>query len=405
MKLVQINATCGQGSTGKICVSVSELLTEWGIENYIFYASGNSDYSLSRCYMHSREIKLQALKSRILGNYGFNSNSATRRLLKQLEEINPDVVHLHNLHGHNCNLDKLFSYFREKKIKVFWTFHDCWAFTGYCPYYTMIGCEKWKTGCKNCPQRRKYSWFFDRSHFLYEKKKAVLSDLDLTIITPSQWMADQVKQSFLNRYEIKVINNGIDLSVFSPRLSDFRKKYQCEDKFILLGVAFDWDPRKGLDVFQQLAERLDDRFQIVLVGTNDKIDQQLDRRIISIHRTQNQQELAEIYSAADLFLNPTREENYPTVNMEALACGTPVATFQTGGSPEMLDETCGVIIPVNDVEALHREIKRTAWQRPFSENACLARARAFDANNRFKEYVDLYGSINWNKKTDCDLYP
>lgn len=394
MKVVQINVTCGSGSTGKICVAVSDLLSMRDIENYILFSSGETKHPQGHRYMSHLEIKLQALQSRIFGNYGFNSRGATKRIIKILERIEPDVVHLHNLHGHNCNLELLFSYLREKKTKIYWTFHDCWAFTGYCPHYDMIGCEKWKTGCENCPQYRRFSWFFDRSHFLYEKKKAALSDLDLTIITPSQWMANQVKQSFLNRYEIKVIHNGIDLSVFHPRQSDFRKKYHCEDKFVLLGVAFDWSYRKGLDVFQELAERLDERFQIVLVGTNDKIDQQLHQRIISIHRTQNQQELAEIYSAADLFLNPTREENYPTVNMEAIACGTPVVTFDTGGSAEMLYNACGIVVAKNDIESLQAAIETVHMHQPAYQEKCIQYSHRFVAADRFKEYVALYEKEN-----------
>lgn len=391
MKVVQLNITCGSGSTGKICVAVSKLLTEQGVENYILYSSGTSDYPLGIRYMSPVEVKLQALLSRIFGNYGFNSIAATRRIIAQLEKIQPDIVHLHNLHGHNCNLELLFSYLREKRIKIYWTFHDCWAFTGYCPYYDMQGCEQWKTGCKKCPERRKYSWFFDRSSFLYEKKKKILNDLDLTIITPSQWLADQIKQSFLNKYEVQIIHNGIDLSVFYPQESDFRVKYKCEDKYILLGVAFDWGRRKGLDVFQKLAERLDDRFQIVLVGTNDEIDKILPENIISIHRTRDQKELAQIYTAADLFVNPTREENYPTVNMEAIACGTPVVSFDTGGSGEILDEACGITVGKDKIEELLREIRRISEARPFTKDNCLMRAKNFDMKARFREYIKLYG--------------
>ena len=275
MKIVQINSVCGSGSTGKICVAVSELLTKQRVENYILYALGNSNDPLAKKYMSSGDARLQALKSRIFGNYGFQSKKATKRLIRELDEILPDIVHLHNLHSHNAHLGLLFSYLKEKKIKVFWTFHDCWAFTGYCTYYDMVGCDRWKTSCKNCPAKKRFSWFFDRSHDLLLKKKQLFSGLDLTIITPSQWLADQVKQSFLNEYEVKVIHNGIDLSVFRPRQSDFREKYHLENKFIILGVAFKWETRKGLDVFLELNQRLDDRYQIALVGTNEAIDKQL----------------------------------------------------------------------------------------------------------------------------------
>jgi glycosyltransferase involved in cell wall biosynthesis len=394
VKLVQINATCGAGSTGKICVSISEMLNAKGVDNYILYASGQSDYARGLRYMDHKEVKLQALRSRILGNYGFNSKAATRRLLAQLDRIAPDIVHLHNLHGHNCNLEMLFSYFKEKGIRLYWTFHDCWAFTGYCPYYDIVKCEKWKNQCENCPQRKASSWFFDRSQYLFEKKKALFTGLDLTIVVPSDWMAKQVKQSFLRNYEVKVIHNGIDLSVFCPTESDFRQRYGCQDKFIVLGVAFGWGARKGLDVLIELAKRLDERFQIVLVGTDDRVDRQLPQNIISIHRTGNQAELAAIYTAADLFVNPTREENYPTVNMEALACGTPVLTFRTGGSPEILDDSCGAVVDKDDLDGLEREILRIFEDRPYTRQACLERAREFDCHQRFEEYVKLYEEKN-----------
>jgi len=390
MTVVQINATCGAGSTGKICVAVSKELSGAGIENHILYSSGTSDYPLGICYMEPVEIKFQALRSRVFGNYGFNSRRATKRLLAYLDRLQPDVVHLHNLHGHNCDLELLLGYIRDKKIKLFWTFHDCWVFTGYCPHFAMVGCSNWKTACGDCPQRRTYSWFFDRSRQLQARKKAALADQDLTIITPSQWLADLVKESFLGDYPVKVLHNGIDLAVFRPRESDFRQKHGLEDKFIVLGVAFGWDPRKGLDVFLDLANQLDDRFQIVLVGTDDAVDRQLPAHILSVHRTQNQQELAELYTAADVFVIPTREDNFPTVNLESLACGTPVITFDTGGSPESLDETCGIVVPQNDVDAMEEAIRWVCLEKSFSPEACRKRAEEFDQESCFARYLELY---------------
>ena len=391
MKIVQINTVCDNDSTGKICAGISKQLTVHGVENYIIYTSGHSPHPHGiRCA--EKFPKLQALCSRMLGNYGFNSRGTTNRIISELERISPDIVHLHNLHGHNVHLGILFSYLKEKNLKVFWTFHDCWAFTGYCPYYDIAACNRWQTGCQDCPQRSRYSWFFDRSNLLYKKKMQLFLGLDLTIITPSQWLADQVKQSFLKEHPVKVIHNGIDLSLFQPKVSTFREKYHLEkDKFILLGVASLWAARKGLDVFVRLAQRLNpEKFQIVLVGTNDKIDKQLPANIISIHRTENQEQLAEIYSAADLFVNPTREENFPTVNIESLACGTPVLTFRTGGSPEMLDETCGYVVEKDDLEALLQQINSAYEKRPFSAQNCIKKASNYAAMDKFQEYYELY---------------
>lgn len=393
MKIVQINATCGIGSTGKICTGISGLMNQNDIENYILFSSRTNGDPLGIPCSDDRYLRIQALKSRLLGNYGFNSKRATGQMIRELERIGPDVVHLHNIHGHDCDLELLFSWFRKNHTKLIWTFHDCWAFTACCPHFTMVKCEKWKTRCSNCIQRREYSWFFDRSSVLFEKKKRLFSGLDLTIVTPSRWLAGLVKESFLKDHPVKVVNNGIDLEVFQPVQSDFRSRYALEGKKLLLGVSFGWGVKKGLDVFLELARRLPEEYRIVLVGTDPQVDKLLPERIISIHRTQNQRELAEIYSAADVFVNPTREDNYPTVNMESLACGTPVLTFRTGGSPEIIDETCGAVVDCDDVDAMEKEILRICEERPYTKNDCLKKAASFDQKERFKEYLELYERI------------
>ena len=390
MKIVQINTSCGVGSTGKICVSISKILNEKEIENYILYSAKSNGYELGIQCASDKYIKFQALKSRIFGNYGFNSKSATKRIISELERIQPDIVHLHNIHGHDCNLAIICEYLRSKKIKVYWTFHDCWTFTGYCTYFSFENCNKWKTGCSNCIQYKNFSWFFDRSSKLYQRKKDLFNGLNLTIITPSQWLADLVKRSFLSEYPVRVINNGIDLNMFKPIESDFRKKYKIDNKKIVLGVANGWEQRKGLDVFIELSKRLSDDYKITLIGTNETIDQNLSDKIISIHRTNNQTELAEIYSAADVYVNPTREDNYPTVNMEAIACGTPVITFKTGGSPEMIDKNCGSVVDCDDIDFLEKEIIRICETKPYSKEQCLEKAKTFDANIKFLEYVNMY---------------
>lgn len=394
MKTVQINTTCGIGSTGKICVGISQVLDTKNIENYILYScKTNGDAHGIGC-SDGKYIKLQALKSRVFGNYGFNSSKATRKIIGELEAINPDIVHLHNIHGHDCNLQMLFDYFRQKKIKLIWTFHDCWAFTGYCPHFTMMKCDKWTSQCGNCVQKRCYSWFFDKSGELFEKKRKLFQGLDLVIVTPSVWLSELVKRSFLKDYPVVVINNGIDLDVFKPTEGDFRKKYGLENKKVVLGVSFGWDERKGLDVFIKLSKSIPDGYKIVLVGTSDKTDEKLPDNIISVHRTNNQKELAQIYSSADVFVNPTREENYPTVNMEAIACGTPVLTFRTGGSPEMLDDTCGAVVDCDDIDALEKEIIRICEDKPYTKSVCVSKSDEFDKNERFKEYLELYERIN-----------
>jgi glycosyltransferase involved in cell wall biosynthesis len=329
---------------------------------------------------------------------GFNGCFAcisTWLFLRKLNKIKPDLLHFHNLHDSYINLPMLFNYVKKHKIKVVWTLHDCWAFTGHCPYFTLAKCDKWKTGCGNCPQKNIYpKTYLDTTSFMWKKKREWFTGIEnLTIVTPSQWLADLVKQSFLKDYPVKVINNGIDLEIFKPTDSDFRKKYHLEDKYIVLGVAFGWGIRKGLDAFIELAQRLDERFQIVLVGTDDKVDQQLPSNIISIHRTHNQQELAEIYSAVDIFVNPTREEVFGLVNAETLACGTPIVTFKTGGCPEIINEKSGVVVDVDDVNEMERQIVRICTEKVFSSEDCVERAKIFDQNKKFMEYVKLYDDL------------
>lgn len=229
---------------------------------------------------------------------------------------------------------------------------------------------------------------------MWKLKRKWFSGLEnMVLVTPSQWLASLCKQSFLKDYPVKVINNGIDLDIFRPRESNFREKYSLGQKYILLGVAFDWSFRKGLDVFKDLSCQLPDSYQIVLVGTNDLIDKELPDKIISIHSTNSQQDLVEIYSAADVFVNPTREDTYPTVNMEALACGIPVVTFDTGGSPEILDSSCGIVVPVDNNNEMLKSIRQVCERQHLETDTCLSRAKQFDITHRFKEYIELYEDL------------
>ena len=399
MKVAIINMI-PYGSTGKIMLHLADILRENGIMARTYSTTPYDQKAKKRVeglqghyeWGSFSENKRHYYLGSLLDRNGCFSKRGTKNLIKDLEEFSPDVIHLHNLHKHCINLPMLFKYLKKRKRKVVWTLHDCWAFTGHCPNFEMIGCDKWKTGCYKCSQYKAYpKSYIDRSKSMYKLKKKWFTGIeDMTLVTPSNWLAELTRQSFLKEYPVKTINNGIDLSTFKPTESDFRERYNLKDKFIILGVAFGWSKRKGLDVFIELSKRLDENFQIVLVGTNENVDKQLPENIISIHRTQNQLELAQIYSAADLLVNPTREDNFPTVNIEALACGTPVVTFNTGGCPEIVDKTCGSVVEKNDLDAMQSEIIRIKEQRPYSKDACLKRASDFDKKVKFMEYINLY---------------
>lgn len=395
-KIVAINS-CNYGSTGNIMLSILQTAETEGMDTLACYPKArrtipnfklNKHYFIGGLILRNIGLRLSA----ITGLYGCFSAFDTVKLINKLKRFDPDVIHFHNLHDSYINIPLIFHYIKKRRIKVIWTLHDCWSFTGHCPHFVIEKCEKWKQGCNHCPLYRQYpSSIIDNSRIMWKLKKRWFTGVgDMTIVTPSHWLADLANQSFLNENPIQVINNGINLRIFTPRKSDFRIKYGLNNKFIILGVAMGWDTKKGVDVFIELANRLDDRFKIVLVGTNDKVDLQLPDSIISIHRTNNQIELAEIYTAADLFVNPTREENYPTVNMESIACGTPVLTFRTGGSPEILDNKTGHIVDVDDIDAMEQQILRIFSQNPFSEKDCLDKAKTFDKDKKFQEYVELY---------------
>lgn len=389
MKIVQINATSGIGSTGRICVSLSELLNKQKIDNYILYSLRAVIHQQSLCFSNEPIRKLQSLCEKIFGNYGCGLSYTTYKLISKLNRIKPDIIHLHNIHSHDCNFAILFDYIRKHRIKVFWTFHDCWAFTGYCSHYDLLGCQNWKSECHNCPIYKEQSYFLDRSNYLFrEKIESYGRDLDLTIITPSQWLANQVSQSFLSHYPVKVINNGIDLSVFKRAYSpSVRSKLLRGRKYLILGVSFGWSYKKGLDVFNYLSRNLGSEYQVVLVGLSSYDN--VDSNIVKISKTKNISELAEIYSVADVFVNATREDTYPTVNMEAIACGTPVVTFDAGGSAEIIGKGCGRVVRRDDNQALIHAIKDVCKSGK-DIDALMDCAKSFDQNKRFKEYLNIY---------------
>ncbi len=391
-KFIQINSECGFGSTGKIAVAISKELNKENIENYIFY-SGNhkSDYRQGIMIAGKASIRVHQLLSRIFGNQGFHSYYVTKRMVRKIREMEPDAILLHNLHGYYLHIGVLFRFLKKYGRPVYWTFHDCWPFTGHCAHFLVEKCTKWQDGCYKCTQKKKYpySWFFDRSRSLYKRKKDLFTALDdLTVITPSEWLADIAGKSYFKKYPITVINNGINLDVFKPTYGNVKEKYGMDNRTVILGVSSVWNYYKGLDVFCEIFQRLDtSKYQIVLVGTDDSVDTMLPEGIISIHRTYDQTELAALYTCADVFVNPTREENYPTVNMEAIACGTPVVTFNTGGCGEIATDGCGAVVYSNTVDELLDKIYEVLRNKDDYVKACKTRAKDFDEKICFSKYV------------------
>lgn len=387
------------GSTGRIMFQIADMVKSVGGTAYTsasFTKSRGEQFPDTYYRIGGAVGKTEhIILAKLTGRHGYYSHFATYKLIKKIKQVKPDVIHLHNIHGWYLNWKMLFDYLKKANIPVIWTLHDCWAFTGHCPYFMAIGCDKWKSGCYECDLYKSYpGCFFDDSRFQYRYKKECFTGVpNLTIVTPSQWLADLVKKSYLKDYDTVVINNGIDLKKFKPRMSDFREKYGLVDKTVLLGVAFDWSPRKGIDDFKRLAEELSEEYAIVLVGVSDVIAKKLPNRIVSIACTQNQEELAEIYSEADLFVNPTLEDNFPTVNLEALACGTPVITYQTGGSPESLTEQCGKVVAYKDYTALKDAILEMKDAKKTMTRVCIERAQRYGRDDAYQKYLELYKTV------------
>lgn len=346
MRVLQINSVCGYGSTGNIVVDLYHELKKQGHECCIAYGRGTAPDDVDSYRIGTDlDVYVHGVMSRLTDKHGFYSTHATKKFVKWMEEYNPDVIHLHNLHGYYINIEVLFEALKQMDKPVVWTLHDCWAFTGHCAYFDYVDCDKWKIQCKKCPQKKEYptSYWLDNSRVNFVRKKNIICALrNLTVVTPSHWLCDLVKQSYLHNYRTTVIHNGIDLNTFQPTASKFRERYGLEGKTVILGVASEWTRRKGIQDFFRLSNMLDDSYRIVLIG---HLDEKIRRvgNILYIERTTDRKELAAWYTTADVFFNPTYEDNYPTVNLEAQACGTPVITYDTGGSPEgLLLDSCVV---------------------------------------------------------------
>lgn len=397
MTIVEINSST-VGSTGRIMFMIAEEAEKAGYSVYTCSAVHGNERKINskkHIYIGNKlSKKIHLLLAKYTGYNGCFSILDTWIFLKKIDKIKPDLIHLHNLHNCYINVPMLFRYIKEKDIKVIWTMHDCWPFTGKCPYFDAVKCERWKDGCGQCPQLERYPISkVDNTAKMYQMKEKCFTGANITIITPSKWLADLVHQSFLRSYPVYVINNGIDLDIFRPRdTCSLKSELHIKNKFVILGVANPWEYRKGFDVFIELRKRLEKKYSIILVGLSDDQKHNLPDGIIGISRTNNQQELSRLYSVADVFINPTREDNFPTANIEALACGTGVITFNAGGSPEMLNEQCGIVVEKEDIDALIYAIKKIE-QSPFDKKKCQNIAQMYDSKAVYSKYVRVYNTL------------
>jgi putative colanic acid biosynthesis glycosyltransferase len=400
IKVLQINVVANFGSTGRIAEEIGLRSQEQGWESYI--AFGRKE-SLSKSNLIkigcNKDVYYHVLKTRLFDRHGFGSKKATEILVERIEILKPDILHLHNLHGYYINIRVLFDYLSKVDIPVVWTLHDCWAFTGHCTYFDSVGCNKWETGCHNCPQRLSYpnSWGFDASKKNYKQKQELFNSLsNLTIVPVSEWLAELVSRSFLRYYPIKVIRNGVDLKQFTPKNpNDIRNRLNLQDKLVILGVANGWTKRKGLSDFIELSERLECNSKIVLIGLNKKQIKELPQNIIGVERTESVGELAEFYSLADIFINPSVEESFGLVTIEAMACGTPVVVYNATASPELVSPETGFIVSKGDIAGLVKCIKTIKEKGKESyAKACLKRVKKhYNQYDRSMDYIDLYKEL------------
>ena len=404
-KVVQINPAVNFSSTGRIVEQIGKCAIDRGWTCYVAHGARYAKPSeLKDIHIESKlSERVHAIYSMLFDAQGLGSYYSTKRLARFLKKERPDIIHLHNIHGYYLNYPVLFEYIKEEQPQVVWTIHDSWAYTGHCVAYEPIACEKWKTGCNHCPIKHSYpySLFLDRSRQNYDRKKRAFTSAEkMTIVPVSDFLVRDMAQSFLGNYPFHRIYSGIDTSVFKPTESSIRKELGLEDKFVILGVASGWGKEGRMTGFLKLRELLDNNYHIVLVGLTTEQISNMPQGITGLPPTPNREELAKIYTMADVFLNPTLQDTFGLTSVEAQSCGTPSIVYRTGGAPETVDETTGIVVEKNDIDALKeavltiQEVLKDEDDKRFKTGTCCERAvRLFEQNDRFNEYIDLYESL------------
>lgn len=399
MKIVQINVSCGRGSTGRIVSSIAEEANRRGYNTLSCYGRYFIDKGIETIHIgNDLDVKVHGFIARIDDASGFGSKKETKKVLRMIKEYDPDIIHLHNIHGYYINIVELFNYLRESRAAIVWTLHDCWSFTGHCAHFAIEGCNKWKSECNRCPQKHKYpeSLLFDRSTRNYRIKEGLFTGIDkMRIITPSEWLACYVKQSYLKDYLIEIIPNGIDVSLFKPSNGSFREEYDLMEKKVILGVAGVWNEQKGLGEFIQLSKMLDDSYRIVLLGVNKKQKRGLPSSIIGIERIEDIQRLAEIYTTADVFVNLSKEETFGMTTIEAGACGTNVIVYQGTACEEVAEKIHGFAVEQNISSVYKKICELTERNDNIEEKERRVRVvrEEFSTSQMTNKYMQVYMSL------------
>lgn len=401
MKVLQINSVCGYGSTGKIAVDLYQALEKQGHDCYIAYGRGAAPKDINTIKIGNKlNFYFHVLRTRLLDQQGFGSKRATRKFIEYIKEYNPDIIHLHNIHGYYINIDILFHYLKTANKPVIWTLHDCWSFTGHCAHFDQIKCGKWREQCQSCPLKKGYpqSWGVDFSKNNYKKKKKAFTGIKtLMLVSPSQWLAELTKESYLKKYPIVVIPNGIDRDIFKPLNKKQLEEAKCAlqakyaidfSKKVFLGVASIWTSEKGFDDFIKIAQMDIEKVQVVLVGVSRKQKEKLPLMMVGIERTEDKYELVKLYACADAFLNPTYADTFPTVNMEAIACGTPVVSYNVGGSSESILDSCGFVVEKGNYELLLKKGLEVAEKVTIRDEEC----KCYDKHVTYSKYLELYSA-------------
>ncbi len=393
MKVYQVNVVCGNGSTGKIAVDISNQIEKHGGQCRIAYGRGAAPQGVDAvCIAQKLEVYYHAFMARLWDRCGLYSKKATQFLIEDIKKYHPDIIQLHNIHGYYVNYEMLFTFLKEYKRPVVWTLHDCWAFTGHCAHFDHCGCNQWENACENCPQKSEYpkAMLKDNSKENYLKKKELFTNVDdMTIVTVSDWLCGIVRKSFLRNYSIKTIYNGIDLEKIRPIESELRKQYNLEKKKVILGVASVWNEKKGIKTFMKLAEKVSSDMQIVLIRVPEKIKKQLPKNILCIDNVEGMEELTKWYSLADVYVNGSVEETMGLTTIEALATGTPVVVMNATACPELVTKECGRVVEKGDIDALVRAIDELLEEKELFYK-CQNRASEFEKSKQYEQYYTLY---------------